>query len=243
MRRRKLFRGHAGADSLTDAWSLATMVFETLCMLHPFVGDLVHDGPPEHEEQAFRGELPWVDDTEDSRNATSRGIPRELVLTRPLRQLASECFGASRLDRLRRPTVAAWAERLHQAADQVLLCPVCRSGYYINQSVCPWCEAPRPPFVLANVHLRDPALANDARTPLQLVCKQAGQPLVVARVIIQADRSTWLTTRHLGNAEKDSPQVSAWLEGDVLVLRGEDTTSFVLANHHLGQEQLIAGRS
>jgi eukaryotic-like serine/threonine-protein kinase len=239
----ELFRGHAGADSLTDAWSLATLVFETLCMLHPFEGDLVHDGPPELEEQAFRGELPWVDDTDDSRNATARGIPRDLVLTRPLRQLSSECFGASRLDRLSRPTVAAWAEKLHQAADQVLVCPACRSGYYVNQAVCPWCEAPRPPFVLANVHLRDPALADDTRTPLGLVCKQRGQPLVVARVAIQADHLRWLTTRHLCNAEQDSPQVSARLEGNALVLRGEDMTSFMLVNRHLGQEQLLAGRN
>src|SRR5581483_3658048 len=167
----ELFRGHPGADSLTDAWSLATLAFETLCVLHPFDGDLIHDGEPELEERAFRGELTWVDDCDDSSNAASRGLPRGMVLTRPLQHLASACFGSSRLNRECRPTTSAWAEKLARAADQVLVCTGCGSGFYANLNACPWCDEPRPPFALINVHLRDPNIEDDSRTPHRLVCK------------------------------------------------------------------------
>ena len=117
----ELFRSR-GSDSLTDAWSLATIAFETLCVLHPFVGDRVHDGDPSEEERAFRGELPWVD-APGGENEASRGLPRAMVLTPDLAALASACFGASREDRQQRPGVATWAEKLHRAADQTVMCP------------------------------------------------------------------------------------------------------------------------
>jgi DNA-binding helix-hairpin-helix protein with protein kinase domain len=239
----ELFRGHAGADSLTDAWSLATLTFETLCVLHPFDGDLVHDGEPELEEQAFRGELPWVDDSDDRQNAGSRGLPRGMVLTPSVQRLAADCFGASRRDRERRPTAAAWAEKLTQAADQVLVCPACGSGFYVNLTECPWCNEHRPPFALINIYLRDPSLEDDSRTPFRVVCKAPGRPSLVQRAAVQAGRETLLTDRHLRGSQQDTPQVLVRIEEKQLVLRGLDTCAHALEQRRAGKVVPLAGRT
>lgn len=239
----ELLRGHAGADSLTDAWSLATLVFEALSVLHPFDGDLVHDGAPELEEQAFRGEVPWVDDTDDRRNSGSRGLPRAMVLTSSLLRLAADCFGASRTERERRPTAGAWAEKLAQAADQVLVCLGCGSGYYMNVAACPWCDGARPPFALINVYLRDPGLDDDARTPLKVVCKAPGRPSLVERAVVQAGQETAITDRHLRGGQDEAPQVLARLEGQHLVLRGADTCTYALEHRRDGKVLRLAGRT
>jgi len=185
----------SGTSSLTDAWSLAVLVFETLCVLHPFKGDLVEYGEPELLDSAARGELPWVDDPDETDNLTDRGLPRSLVLTRQLRELAQACFGASRLDPLARPGVTRWAEALHTAADQTLTCSSCGGGFYLNLDLCPWCDAARPAFVLANI------LVQQRRGDgWEVVLNRSGRPQVVGRVAVQAGRCSLLHGRHLDGA-------------------------------------------
>jgi eukaryotic-like serine/threonine-protein kinase len=241
----ELFQGHAGADSITDAWSLATLAFETLCVLHPFDGDLVHDGEPDQEERAFHGRLPWVDDRDDRQNISSRGLPRDMILTTFLQRLAADCFGASRLHRERRPTVAAWAEKLAQAADQVLVCPGCGCGFYVNQATCPWCDEPRPPFALINVYLRDPSPDDDRhRTPFRVVCKAPGLSSLVERVVVQMGSvETLLTDRHLCGSQQDRPQVLVRLEGKQLLFRGFDACAYALEHRRKDKVLPLAGRT
>jgi DNA-binding helix-hairpin-helix protein with protein kinase domain len=239
----ELFKAHLGADSLTDAWSLAVVIFETLCMLHPFQGDYVHDGPPEREDEAARGEIPWVDDEHDNINITSRGLPRGLVLTSQLQKLAADCFGLSRSDRLCRPSASMWSEKLHQAADQALSCPQCKGSYYLNVKNCPWCDFPRPSFVLANIYLRDPSLAEDiSKTPLQLVCQKAKTPTVIGRTAVQAATWTYFTDRHLRDGLDHIKEVAAKLDGKDLIVRGSNTTTYVLENYRTKKKLKLTGQ-
>lgn len=239
----ELFRHHPGADSLTDSWSLATLAFETICGIHPFDGDLVHEGSPEVEEQALRGELPWIDDEGDVSNSSSRGLPRAMVLTPPLVRLASNCFGFSRSQRERRPTAAAWADALANGADQTVICPACQMSYYFTLSSCPWCEAPRPAFGIANVFLRDPALDDDARTPLRVVCRAPGRPALVQRVIVQAGHETALTNRHLTGLHDETPQLTVRLEETRLLIRGPEGCAHALEHRREGKQIPMAGRT
>lgn len=238
----ELLGGQQGADSLTDAWSFAIIAFEALCCVHPFVGDLVHDGDPEIEHQAFAGLLPWIDDPEDRANESSRGLPRPMVLTTPLRTLAAQCFGASRTDRLRRPGVGRWAEKLHQAADQVLVCPACGSSYYLNSATCPWCDEPRPAFVQCTVHLRDPALNDDARTPARLVSPSPGRPKLVARVAVQEEREAALSLRQLSGAADSAPVLRMRLDGTDLIVRGEPDCPYALVHRRRGTRVELGGQ-
>lgn len=239
----ELFKGHLGADSLTDAWSLAVIIFETLCMLHPFQGDYVHDGPPEREDEAARGEIPWVYDENNDINRTTRGLPRSMVLTSQLQKLASECFSLSREDRINRPSASMWSDKLHQAADQTLTCPQCKGSYYLNVKNCPWCNFPRPSFVLANIYLRDPSLAVDgSKTPLQLVCQKAKTPTVMGRTIVQTGAWTYFTDRHLRDGFDHIKEVAAKMDGKNLVVRGSNTTAYVLENYRSKKTLKLIGQ-
>lgn len=213
----ELFQGR-GSDSLTDAWSFATVAFETLCVLHPFVGDDVHDGEPALEERAFRGELPWVD-APDGQNAASRGLPRPMVLTPDLADLASRCFDSSRTDRQMRPGVSTWAEKLSRAADQTLICPECGSSYYLNARSCPWCDRPRPGFALASVYLRDPDLTDQKRNPFSLVCRTPGRPRPVARVVVLEGAPLALTSRILQGRPGTQPLIELQATRQQLAIR------------------------
>lgn len=208
----------AGTHSLTDAWSLAVLTFETLSVLHPFRGDLVEYGDPDLEDQAARGELPWVDDPDNADNQTDRGLPRPLVLTRPLRQLAQRCFGDSRLDPLARPGVAQWAEALHQAADQTLMCPACGSSYYLNAQTCPWCDAQRPRFVLVNARVQQRREAAWSFLPTT-----DGRPQVQGRIAVQSGRATLLGGRHLRSDAAELPWLRLDLGPDGLRVRAVDS--------------------
>ncbi|MEO7332270.1 MAG: hypothetical protein ABI193_27085 [Minicystis sp.] len=142
----ELVSGKAGPTSLSDAWAFATLAFHVLALVHPFCGDLVTDGEPELEEEAFAGKLPWIDHPTDARNRSSRGIPRATVLGERLAALGRMTFEEGALDRLKRPGVGAWVERLHRAADQTLKCEGCSSTFLVSARACPFCGAARGAF-------------------------------------------------------------------------------------------------
>lgn len=137
--------GSAGCTSLSDAWAFAVLVWNTLTLTHPFIGDLVNDGEPELEEEAFAGLLPWTGHSADDRNRCSTGLPAELVLASKLMELARKTFEEGITDRKRRTSVSDWVDRLHATADQTVTCPGCSGGYLVTELVCPWCDEPRPP--------------------------------------------------------------------------------------------------
>ena len=46
----------------TDDYSLAVILFELLTTGHPYVGDIVINGTPEMQTQAYLGLFPYIDD-------------------------------------------------------------------------------------------------------------------------------------------------------------------------------------
>lgn len=140
----ELVAGSAGCTSLSDAWAFAVLVWHTLTLTHPLIGDFVNDGEPELEEEAFAGRLPWVGHSADDRNRCSTGLPTDLVLAGKLMELARRTFEAGVTDRKRRTSVSDWVDRLHAAADQTVACPECTGTYFVTEAACPWCDEPRP---------------------------------------------------------------------------------------------------
>lgn len=144
----EIIRGESGINSLTDSWSFAVIAFQLLTLQHPFKGLLVQDGEPELEEQALRGELPWIDDPDDDSNQAESGIPREWVLTRELQNLFQQCFGAGRDDPGARPSLASWRAAFEAAVARQMYCKSgdgCGSSFYISKErQCPFCDAIEP---------------------------------------------------------------------------------------------------
>jgi DNA-binding helix-hairpin-helix protein with protein kinase domain len=146
----------SGCTSLSDAWAFAVLVWQTLTLTHPFVGDLVNDGEPELEEEAFAGKLPWVGHSEDDRNVCTTGLPPDLVLANRLIELARRTFEGGLEEAKQRPSVAEWVDRLHAAADQTVQCPECSGTYFVVEKLCPWCDEPRPSVSAVRIARWDP---------------------------------------------------------------------------------------
>ena len=141
----EIVQGTDRARPRTDAWAFAVMAFETLALVHPFIGQKVLDpdedeggwdaepvadgAPADLDEQAYAGYLPFVDDENDDSNRALSGLPRGLVLTPQLAKLFQETFGAGRTKPWRRPAMAFWALELTRAHDQSIACSTCSMSY------------------------------------------------------------------------------------------------------------------
>lgn len=147
----EIVTGNSGCTSFSDAWAFAVLVWHTLTLHHPFIGDLVNDGDPELEAQAFAGHLPWVGHSTNDSNRCTTGLPSELVLASRLMELAKRTFEEGVMDRKKRASISEWVDRLHTAADQTILCANCGGTYFVTSSECPWCDAPRPSFSRAKL--------------------------------------------------------------------------------------------
>ena len=160
----ELVQGLAGGSTRTDCHAFAAMAFWMLTMQHPFLGDLVESdanadwadetndkGDP--ADQAYAGLLPWIDDDKDDSNATSKGLPRGLVLTDSLRRLFHQTFGPGRTAPWRRPVIVHWSYALAQALDRCISCAGCGMGFYFesqeSSQKCPYCGTGRPALLHA----------------------------------------------------------------------------------------------
>lgn len=135
--------GYSGCTSLSDSWSFAVLVWQTLTLTHPFVGDAVNDSDPENEDRAFRGDFPWIGHSTDVTNRCSTGLPADYVLGPKLTQLARTTFENGLKDRKCRPSISTWVERLHRAADKTIICQACGGTYFVTHEMCPWCNEPK----------------------------------------------------------------------------------------------------
>ncbi|MBB5773677.1 protein kinase domain-containing protein [Nonomuraea jabiensis] len=212
----ELLRRLSGNTPFSDAYSFATIAYETLVANHPLLGDLVEDGPVEYQEDVQRGLLPWVGHSDDDRNRSSHGLEPGLVLTKRLRALFEQTFEEGVRTPYRRPGLHTWADALHAAADLTIVCPSCRQTYYAFCTFCPWCRAEPPQIVVVQAHDVLPAGFADRAQHLaprtEYLVLQGGQPVnVTARLtrVLGGDahtsvaRLTWngaydVTVRNVG---------------------------------------------
>lgn len=161
----EVVQGTDQARPRTDAWAFAVMAFETLTLVHPFIGQQVLDpgedeggwdaepvaegAPADLDEQAYAGYMPFVDDENDDSNRAMSGLPRRLVLTPALAKLFQETFRPGRTKPWRRPALAFWALELTRAHDLSVQCPGCAMSYLMEHTKCPYCDAPRPSVAVA----------------------------------------------------------------------------------------------
>ena len=228
----ELVRCASGVNSLTDAHAFSVLAFQTLSLAHPLIGDNVNDGPPEQEEEALGGRLPWIDHPTDETNRASYGIPRPNVLSRKLLDIAERTFGAGLRDPAERPGVSDWAECLHGAADATLSCASCKGTYYFTEKHCPWCDEPRPAFATAAFNLWDPCVGVGG----ELLQKPEGdrRRAVVSAVLALTDGETVSITQRLAHGRDGAagarPVVELLLSGTRLSMRSVDGSRYRLSS-------------
>lgn len=174
----------SGANTLTDAHAFAVIAFEVLSLVHPLKGDLVEYGEPTLIEQAVQGKLPWIDNPEDDRNRSSYGFPRDMVLSPSLKKLCAKTFSEGLTNPIKRPGINQWVEKLYSASDYLLQCQYCKSTFYGNNKLCPWCDSPRPKFIQLAIYQWDPQYLNKQPT-LQVVTLQVNQSIELTRRVTQ----------------------------------------------------------
>ncbi len=123
----------------SDCFSFAVIAYELLTASHPFIGDYV-DEEADREELALAGKIPWVDDSKDSINARSTGIPSSIFISRRLMDLFHRTFEDGLNEPEKRPDMLEWYEALEQSLDEMLTCPECGIVYpYYNDKACTRC--------------------------------------------------------------------------------------------------------
>lgn len=157
----EVVQGLSPGTQRSDSHAFAAMAYWILTLVHPFVGEYVESGgeadwadEPQNgisvdlQADAYAGKLPWVQDLQDTRNHTNKGLPRSLVLTPMLETLFQETFGPGRLESLRRPSMLHWPAALAQAFDQSRTCAACGMGSFVDEQrlsfACPFCESSLP---------------------------------------------------------------------------------------------------
>lgn len=169
----EIVKGIRQPDVLSDAYSLAVLIFQILRFGHPLLGDTVLAGPPESEEAALRGDLPYVEHPSDHSNSSSRLLPGESLLTSRMRALFDQAFVEGLEDRTRRPTPAQWEEACLLSADQLTGCNACNGDFLPKrtdpsalETQCPWCSAviPLPATLLFIDQIADSAFDAPIKT-------------------------------------------------------------------------------
>ncbi len=168
----EVISGDSLVSSLTDSWSFAVIAFKLLTTNHPFIGDLVNDGEPELEADAFNGKLPWVYHSQDHTNEVTTGIPLELVALKPLIAAFARCFEAGKADPFARPSMSEWAETFERLSELLVDCQnhECRATYRFlpdNEHLeCPFCpeQAHQQQLVYLRHFLYDATIAQIEHT-------------------------------------------------------------------------------
>ncbi|MDF1552529.1 MAG: hypothetical protein P1P84_05670 [Deferrisomatales bacterium] len=240
----ELVQGRSGVTTLTDIHAFAVTAFQALTLAHPLIGDLVNDGGPELEEQAFSGLLPWIDDADDDRNRADFGVPREWVLSARLAEAFHKTFGTGRLMPSARPGAAEWAARLFAAADATICCPNCGGTFYFNQHQCTWCDNARPTFAIAAFHLWDPGHGASGGI---LTKPQQGsvRPVIVGHGAVTSV-TPFTVTRRLAFDQRgpgaDESVVEASLTSDCISIRSLDGEQYPLFSASGGRQTTVSDR-
>jgi len=226
----EIVNGKSGITTLSDVYAFAIIAFQVLALAHPFIGDMVNDGVPELEENAFAGLLPWIDDPSDDQNRASFGIPRDLVFSKRLLELFQSSFTSGRFAPNERPGASEWAERLYAAADATIICRECTSTYFYNQSNCPWCDSFRPVTLLFVFYLWDPDLGIEGGL-IHQPKNGKKSPVIVGHGVMSNSETYTITYRQaFGNYGNDSDKslIKIKLVKDNVVLKSLNGKTYQL---------------
>ena len=196
--------GQHGISTLSDAHAFAVIAYQVLTTNHPFVGDVVHDGDPDEEEDAYAGRLPWIGHSTDDSNRCSRGIQSDKVLSLRLKDLFQKTFESGLSDPKKRPGMGTWAETLMQAADALIECSNCGSAFYFKSTVCTWCGTSSPVRRIARFQLWDPEPLPRKESGA-FVEGPNGKEKITWGVALQSGTPGKLRKRHFFNDAVESP--------------------------------------
>lgn len=137
-----------GCTFYSDSYAFAVSLYWQITGTHPFKGALLEsnfddddDFADDHEEKAYSGEYPWINDVEDDSNHTETCIPHDLIVSSRLNALFQKEFSEEgRTKRHTRPTMLEWVNQLSFELDHTIRCRKCQMDYDHTFEICPWCD-------------------------------------------------------------------------------------------------------
>lgn len=140
---------------MSDCYSFAIIAHELLAFCHPFIGDVVTEGKFSIDD-AMRGNLPWIDNKDDSLNRLSRRYYDCFFTTPQIRDLFKQTFEIGKEDPVKRPSMHQWVDALHDAYSLLKYCHHCKTEFLFSEDddFCPFCEdEPIFPIAVAIQHI------------------------------------------------------------------------------------------
>ena len=133
------------ANSVTDTYSYAVLLFKMLTTCHPFIGDDAEEANPEEVQEAVdTGKMPYIGDPNSEENKNSNFDNTKIFLTEELSELFRRMFVDGKLESSRRPTLIEFMRACAHARNAVIQCDQdgCDTEYYYagKDCTCPICD-------------------------------------------------------------------------------------------------------
>ncbi len=139
----EIIKGVSGADTYTDAFSFSVIAYQLLTLNHPFIGDYVNNGDPELEEEAYVGNLPWINNTTDKSNTSSVGFSHVTTVSLLMRTEFKNTFEDNLHSKLNRTSMLKWKEIIEKSNNLLVHCDTCNDYFNYNrfkELICPFCS-------------------------------------------------------------------------------------------------------
>jgi hypothetical protein len=159
----------------------------------------------------------------DDRNRSTAGLPRDLVLTSALKELAEQTFGEGLINPLARPGLSPWEEALWEAVDRLLACPSCGAEADHTLEECPWCGEERGSYVLAGVQVTDQEVMDLAHA--QGVPAPAMELTTIA---VGTDGPRYIQPRHFNGQPQGEKHVELAFKEGKLSVQALDRATYTL---------------
>lgn len=135
----------AVANTVTDTYSYAVLLFKMLTTCHPFIGDEAEDENPEKlQEEVDTGKKAYIGDPDSTENKNSNFENTKIFLTEELTELFRRTFVDGKLESSRRPTLMEFMRACAHARNIVIQCDQdgCDAEYYYTgkDCICPMCD-------------------------------------------------------------------------------------------------------
>lgn len=138
----EVVNGTSGNDTYTDDFSFSVIAYQLLTLNHPFIGDYVNDGDPDLEDEAYLGNIPWVNSSIDSRNIASTGLPHSITISKNMMDAFTNTFETNLHNKTKRTTSAKWFDILSISINFLLKCKKedCKTHFfYAKERKCRFC--------------------------------------------------------------------------------------------------------
>jgi serine/threonine protein kinase len=178
----EVVKGNSGADTYTDDYSFSVIAYQLLTLNHPFVGDYVNQGTPELEEDAYIGNIPWIEHSTDKINKSSTGLDSSLTLSKRIKKEFINTFEINILNKLKRTSTSKWNEVLTKSITAILKCDNCGNTFFLNSELsCPFCNETKKSIGIVKIHQLNATIKKDLKEKYPLTTfdnvKDVGQTI------------------------------------------------------------------